>query len=375
MLNVMLEKLVGNNNVEKLRIIMLFEANFNHNNKWLGQATMQVAEKHIAPEQYGSWKLKAAGTQCLNKCLFYNLHCYSRTLAALCFNNAKSCYDQIVLMIAALCLCQLGAPHSAVKSMITTLATLKHHVHTAYGDSDISQGQDNWTDLAAGIGQGNGAGPQIWVAVSTPLFKIMRADGFVAQIICAMSKISTELSGLAFVDDMDLTINDPSNEVDQVSKKMHCSLAMWHRLLQATGGELVPEKCFWYLIDFKWTNKEWQYKSLQELMGQLSIKQGSAGKIIIPHLKADEAHRTLGVRIAPDGNNRAEAQHLTGMAIEWAKHMASAHLTRAEAEFSLQQVLLPKLTYALQATTFGEQQCMEIMKPVLNKALPVMGIN
>jgi len=55
-LNVMLEKLVGNDNVEKLRIIMLFEANFNHNNKWLGQATMWVAEKHkmIAPEQYGS---------------------------------------------------------------------------------------------------------------------------------------------------------------------------------------------------------------------------------------------------------------------------------------------------------------------------------
>ncbi len=40
MLNVMLEKLVGNDNVEKLRIIMLFKANFNHNNKWLGRETM-----------------------------------------------------------------------------------------------------------------------------------------------------------------------------------------------------------------------------------------------------------------------------------------------------------------------------------------------
>jgi len=31
--------------------------------------------------------------------------------------------------------------------------------------------------------------------------------------------------------------------------------------------------------------------------------------------------------------------------------------------------------YVLQATTFGEQQCSEIMKLALNKALPVMGIN
>jgi len=46
MLNVMLEKLAGNNNVEKLQIIMLFEANFNNNNKWLGRATMKVADEH-----------------------------------------------------------------------------------------------------------------------------------------------------------------------------------------------------------------------------------------------------------------------------------------------------------------------------------------
>jgi len=35
-LNVMLEKVAGNINVEKLRIILLFEADFNYNNKWLG---------------------------------------------------------------------------------------------------------------------------------------------------------------------------------------------------------------------------------------------------------------------------------------------------------------------------------------------------
>jgi len=35
-LNVMLEKQKGNLNVEKLRIILLFEGDFNNNNKWLG---------------------------------------------------------------------------------------------------------------------------------------------------------------------------------------------------------------------------------------------------------------------------------------------------------------------------------------------------
>ncbi len=43
----------------------------------------------------------------------------------------------------------------------------------AFGDSESYQGQDHWSQLAAGIGQGNGAGPHIWAAVSTPLFEVM----------------------------------------------------------------------------------------------------------------------------------------------------------------------------------------------------------
>jgi len=37
-------------------------------------------------------------------------------------------------------------------------------------------------------------------------------------------------------------------------------MQQWHKLLQATGRDLVPEKCFWYLINFKWTNSVWGYK-------------------------------------------------------------------------------------------------------------------
>jgi len=71
----MLEKSLGNFNVEKLRIILLFEADFNSNNKWIGRAVMRNAEvlNLLAEEQYGSWKHKVAVLQCLNKGLFYDL--------------------------------------------------------------------------------------------------------------------------------------------------------------------------------------------------------------------------------------------------------------------------------------------------------------
>jgi len=95
MLNVMLEKLIGKGNVEKLHIIMLFEADFNHNNKWLGRVTMDTAEnqKLLTPEQYRIRKNKVVGTQCLNKRQFNDLHQFTIKPAALCSNDAKSCYN------------------------------------------------------------------------------------------------------------------------------------------------------------------------------------------------------------------------------------------------------------------------------------------
>jgi len=104
-----------------------------------------------------------------------------------CSNDAKSCYDRIVLIVAALCLCRLGAPKSGVQSMVSTIYGMQHHVRSSYGDSTQSQGQRQWDAPIAGIGQGNGAGLQIWAAVSSPLFQILTQDSFIAQIICTIS--------------------------------------------------------------------------------------------------------------------------------------------------------------------------------------------
>jgi len=81
------------------------------------------AEDHrqMAPEQYGSQKEKLAAMQCLNKRLLYNYACCNHIPMALCSNDAKGCYNRIVLIVAALCLCHLGADKEAIQSMLSTL--------------------------------------------------------------------------------------------------------------------------------------------------------------------------------------------------------------------------------------------------------------
>ena len=68
-LNVMIEKKEGGMNVEKMRIILLYEADFNQVNKIVAKRLMDRAEeeKALAPEQYGSQKGKSAIQHLLNK--------------------------------------------------------------------------------------------------------------------------------------------------------------------------------------------------------------------------------------------------------------------------------------------------------------------
>jgi len=188
-LNVMLEKIPGNCNLDKLCIIVLFEADFNYNNKRIGQAVMLSAEQAglLALEQYGSRKYKSANLQCLNKCLLYDLVWFRHQPLALCSNDAKSCYNRIILMIMALCLCRARATLNMVSSMVRTIHGMHHFTRTAFGDSQISQGRQEWGAPIAGIGQDNGVGLQIWVAISSLLFAILRSKGFFALLIGAIS--------------------------------------------------------------------------------------------------------------------------------------------------------------------------------------------
>jgi len=225
----------------------------------------------MAPKQYGSHKQKSAVAQCLNKLLFYDYICFRKQPAALCSNDAKSCYDCIVLLIAALCLCRLGASTTSITSMISTLYQMEHHICTSFGDSTKAGNHKQWGKPIAGIGQGNGAGPQIWAAVSSLLFEPLQQQGYFTHIIGAMSLQAHKLMGFAFVNDTDLCVTHPSNSIKQVASHMQGSITTWEGLLHATGGALVPDKCFWYLIDFESCHGKWTYCSVEDSPASLFV--------------------------------------------------------------------------------------------------------
>ena len=74
-INVIIDKSKVNYRVDKLRTILLYEADFNMNKKYLGKDMMQKAEKCkvLSREQYGGRQKEAAILHALNKRLTFDL--------------------------------------------------------------------------------------------------------------------------------------------------------------------------------------------------------------------------------------------------------------------------------------------------------------
>jgi len=121
------------------------------------------------------------------------------------------------------------------------------------------------------------------------------------------------------------------------------------------------------------SQSQWWYTSCNDAV-LLEVRNAARERTTILQLPVMEARQTLGVQVAPDGNNDAEFKHLMQIASEWFTAMKGGQLTHAAAEFSLCNVVLKQLAYPLGSTTFTQKQYQVIMWPILVAGLPAMGV-
>jgi hypothetical protein len=136
------------------------------------------AYEQLVWEQYGSRETKNSIDQALNTVLSLDLIRQDRMDEAICVNDSKSCYDRIVYSIVSILMQHHNVPASACICVFTMLQNLHHTVRTNYCDSKSGYGGTLWAVPYYDVGQGNGAGPEIWEVVSTPVLKMMKDEGF-----------------------------------------------------------------------------------------------------------------------------------------------------------------------------------------------------
>ncbi|CAJ1933722.1 unnamed protein product, partial [Cylindrotheca closterium] len=148
-------------------------------------------------------------------------------------------------------------------------------VRTGFGNSDRTFGPTGNVPFQ-GCGQGNSAGPCIWVAISAILIDAMEAEGFGYKSQTALTNKEFFALCFCFVDDTNVMESNDNVETtgEDLLPLVQSALDLWSGGISATGEAINPAKSFWWLIDFKWrpSSGTWVFRRKAEMPGELTLQ-------------------------------------------------------------------------------------------------------
>ena len=381
----------------KLRIVQLFEGDFNAGLKYLIGRKMM---KHMNDEElhdsetFGSRTGKTAPEALLNLQLLFDHNRIWHLPTAILFNDANGCYDRIVPTLCELAMRARGCPKSIAQCHTLTQKGMKHRIRIATGVSEgsiqfseteqvITKGKNiiRLEGKTGGIGQGGGAGPIAWIAIIDIMLEAYRklCPGALAEDPLMLFTICYWL--ISYVDDNTIVIGfNETTAQKEIIKTLKTNLGSWRRLLQLTGGDIDVEKSKWCAM--RWTYcKTWgterieSKKEFKGTIGMTSQINGSKNQQYLGRLEPHQAERVLGVRLPLDGNMKVEWIYRCQQMRIFSKKISEAPLTNRDAWIIYESRYRAIIRYPLPVTMFNDRQCNKIQQPFIHAILPKMGIN
>ena len=383
----MIEKIPGTPRLDKLRVIHLFEADINllkgiiWSRRLVSHAELFQA---LGEETWGCRKGRSAEECLLLKNFTYIMMRLTRTPGATFDNDAKACFDRIIMALAALRSRHLGVPTATCTMLTSLLEQVAYKIKTTIGISD-----DTYTSTPSntlhGPGQGSKEGPALWLIISSMLIDILHKKSNGISFCDPHQDLKVQRTMDAFVDDTTAWINffldSFSTQDDEIIARLATSLTTtaqwWEELLTASGGKLELPKCFYYII--RWTFNEYgdpiigpDPKIPIHIIDHTNNQEES-----VTQKPTSESHRTLGgMQLpCPGKGNPDQYQHYKEKTTKMARLVGAGWATRSEGHMLHTQYYTPSVRYGMCATVLTDDQLEDLQKPVINALLPTMGYN
>jgi hypothetical protein len=229
---------------------------------------------------------------------------------------------------------------------LTAIQNMKFFLHTAFGDSKDLVGAR--VELKAkGYMEGNRA-PQVgWAVVSIAILMAHKQWGHGAIFLCPISDAFQQVSTIMYDNDTDsLHINMTEDEsIVSTHAALQHSIDNCSQLLIAIGSSLKPEKCFFYLISYKWKRDgTWSYShnELRHKLGiTVSLPRGS--EAAIEHLAIDTPLTTLGITTCPSASPSPAIITIKEKALQCAHAVTTSRLGPKAFHFIVKHKFCPKV--------------------------------
>ena len=375
-LTVMLEKEAGNIRVDKLRAILLMEADFNFVNKLLfGHRLVKQIESYnrFPDELYGSRTSLTAILVAINRRLMIDISKQKRRAITIAGVDAAQCYDRIVHSLSIL-LCQReGAPISSLMMMFGVIQSMVFYLRTTFGDSSLAYGGLQSVPFQ-GSCQGNGASPAMWLVISLYLVLLMKEQGHVSKVLSPISGITLTLIGFLFVDDTDLIVLGNHNDSEErIHSRLQAAIDSWNGFLRVSGGALKPEKCYWYFTRFRWDDGIWSLA--MDTPPPITISTDNNIRAEIIYKKPTESTKAVGVWQDIVGSSTEQVKAIIKKIRSTYQALDKYPVPRHLVWLGLRQSLWKSIEYVLPATTMSKEDAGLIAKELYRPLLPKLGCN
>lgn len=377
--NIMLRKDPHNSYIHRLRIIHLYEADYNLllSVKWR-QAIHHAEDHHLLNEGlYGSRPGRTAHDPVFLEIMQTETYRTSMKSGINKDLDATSCYDRILTWVASICSRRVGINRTVAIVNSRTLEKARYHLKT-----DLQVSEESYQHCDAypiyGTGQGSGNSPQLWCFVVSTLFDAFTEKAHGASFHSYDGKHKLQIYMTGFVDDCSQRVNDfqahPQPNAQQLVNMMKKDAQLWNDLLWASGGALEIPKCSFQLIETDWTIRGHPFLRGQAKAPPLIISSDT-GHFAVKHISNYEARRSLGVYLSPSGTMNKQFKTLLKKSKQFAELVMTNAITRRDANIMFHGIYIPAMTYPLALTSLTRGQCQAIETPFINAIVPRCGYN
>lgn len=379
--NVMIFKEPGNYKIHRLRVIHIYEADFNLilAVKWRHSLRNANNSGVLNPGQYGGRPGCEAQSLTLLEELKYDLAYLTRRTLFNFDNDASSCYDRIVVPLASIINRKYGIHKKVVAVHAQTLATAQYYLKTANGVSSSSYSTCEAYPIH-GTGQGSGNSPSIWLFLSSTIFDVHKSLAYGAKYISPDGKHQVTMSMVGFVDDSTGILNDfqPQSEssIPELCRRMQHDAQLWNNLLFCTGGKLELTKCSFHVLSFEFRPNGAPIPSIASYDNTIHITDlQDHSHIPIPSKRVFESHRTLGHIKSPSSRLHTSLEALRQKADRIALLVSISPLTRPGALLAYHTVYLPSVKYVLPQSFYDEKALDKAQASSISMIISKCGLN
>lgn len=143
---------------------------------------------------------------------------------------------------------------------------------------------------------------------------------------------------------------------EEVAADMQTEIDRWEGGLKTTGGAIVPEKSWIYKMNFEANEHGDMILQLEDIdSGHFTVLDCNDVRKPLPSVNINKGKETLGVYLAPDGNNQDAVKEMSNKAKQWSDNIRAGHINRNIAWQALETTIMKTLKYLLPALMLSEE--------------------